>query len=158
MPLPADFETRLWGHRGADARPVGDDPRRCESRGLRAAQGGREAAPHWPWRGRRRAEEEDLAEREAKTLRRELNEQYRLITLDSRLDRIADATLSVNSRGVPREKKRAPILLPPDAGRAYAMGPVHTVFKADGDETRGRYSISEWWLEPYTRGPGAHTH
>ena len=38
------------------------------------------------------------------------------------------------------------------------MGPVHAVFKADGDETRGRYSISEWWLEPYTRGPGAHTH
>ena len=25
-------------------------------------------------------------------------------------------------------------------------------------ETRGRYSISEWWLEPYTRGPGAHQH
>jgi mannose-6-phosphate isomerase-like protein (cupin superfamily) len=38
------------------------------------------------------------------------------------------------------------------------MGPVHAVFKADGDETRGRYSISEWWLEPYTRGPGAHQH
>ena len=38
------------------------------------------------------------------------------------------------------------------------MGPVHAVFKADGDETRGRYSISEWWLEPYTRGPGAHKH
>jgi mannose-6-phosphate isomerase-like protein (cupin superfamily) len=38
------------------------------------------------------------------------------------------------------------------------MGPLHTVFKADGDETRGRYSLSEWWLEPYTRGPGAHTH
>ena len=38
------------------------------------------------------------------------------------------------------------------------MGPVHAVFKADGDETRGRYSISEWWLEPYTRGPGAHSH
>jgi mannose-6-phosphate isomerase-like protein (cupin superfamily) len=38
------------------------------------------------------------------------------------------------------------------------MGPVHAVFKADGDETRGRYSISEWWLEPYTRGPGEHSH
>ena len=59
---------------------------------------------------------------------------------------------------MPREKKRAPVLLPPGAGRAYAMGPVHAVFKADGDETRGRYSISEWWLEPYTRGPGAHRH
>ncbi len=38
------------------------------------------------------------------------------------------------------------------------MGPVHAVFKADGVETCGRYSISEWWLEPYTRGPGAHSH
>jgi mannose-6-phosphate isomerase-like protein (cupin superfamily) len=38
------------------------------------------------------------------------------------------------------------------------MGPLRAVFKADGGETRGRYSISEWWLEPYTRGPGAHQH
>jgi mannose-6-phosphate isomerase-like protein (cupin superfamily) len=38
------------------------------------------------------------------------------------------------------------------------MGPVHAVFKADGDETRDQYSISEWWLDPYTRGPGAHEH
>jgi mannose-6-phosphate isomerase-like protein (cupin superfamily) len=59
---------------------------------------------------------------------------------------------------MPRRKKRAPIFLPPGAGRAYPMGPLNAVFKADGDETRGRYSISEWWLEPYTRGPGAHEH
>ena len=72
-------------------------------------------------------------------------------------NRASASATSGYSRGVPREKKRAPILLPPGAGRAYAMGPVHAVFKADGDETRGRYSISEWWLEPYTRGPGAHT-
>lgn len=38
------------------------------------------------------------------------------------------------------------------------MGPLRAVFKADGGETRERYSISEWWLEPYTRGPGAHQH
>jgi mannose-6-phosphate isomerase-like protein (cupin superfamily) len=57
-----------------------------------------------------------------------------------------------------REKKRVPIVLPLGAGRAYEMGPLRAVFKADGDETRKRYSISEWWLEPYTRGPGAHTH
>jgi mannose-6-phosphate isomerase-like protein (cupin superfamily) len=38
------------------------------------------------------------------------------------------------------------------------MGSVHAVFKADGDETRGQYSISEWWMEPYTRGPGPHVH
>ncbi|MDN5929777.1 MAG: cupin domain-containing protein [Pseudonocardia sp.] len=33
--------------------------------------------------------------------------------------------------------------------------PVHL---ADGPETADRYSISEWWLEPHTAGPGAHTH
>ena len=38
------------------------------------------------------------------------------------------------------------------------MGPVQAIFKADGHETRGRYSISEWWLEPYTKGPGEHSH
>ena len=59
---------------------------------------------------------------------------------------------------MPSEKKRDPIVRLPGAGRAYAMGPLHAVFKADGDETHGQYAISEWWLEPYTRGPGAHTH
>ena len=38
------------------------------------------------------------------------------------------------------------------------MGPLRAVFKADGDETRNAYSMSEWWLEPYTKGPGAHEH
>jgi len=38
------------------------------------------------------------------------------------------------------------------------MGPVRATFKADGKETRERYSISVWWLEPYTRGPGPHQH
>src|SRR3954454_9645760 len=57
-----------------------------------------------------------------------------------------------------RAKQRSPIVRPPGAGRAYPMGPLDAVFKADGDETRGRYSISEWWLDPYTRGPGAHQH
>jgi mannose-6-phosphate isomerase-like protein (cupin superfamily) len=60
---------------------------------------------------------------------------------------------------MPREKKkRAPTFVPPGAGRVYPMGPVRADFKADGDETRKRYSISEWWLEPYTRGPGPHQH
>src|SRR5690242_4774397 len=59
---------------------------------------------------------------------------------------------------MPRTKTRTALHVPPGAGREYAMGPVRAVFKADGDETRGRYSISEWWLEPYTRGPGAHSH
>src|ERR1700722_5650745 len=43
-------------------------------------------------------------------------------------------------------------------GRAYEMGRMRAIFKADRDETAGRYSTSEWWLEPRTRGPGVHAH
>jgi mannose-6-phosphate isomerase-like protein (cupin superfamily) len=53
---------------------------------------------------------------------------------------------------------RPGIVLPPGAGRLYPMGRISAVFKADGDETRQVYSISEWWLEPHTQGPGAHSH
>jgi mannose-6-phosphate isomerase-like protein (cupin superfamily) len=53
---------------------------------------------------------------------------------------------------------RASLFLPPDQGRSYPMGRISAVFKADGGETNGRYSISEWWLEPHTQGPGAHSH
>jgi mannose-6-phosphate isomerase-like protein (cupin superfamily) len=38
------------------------------------------------------------------------------------------------------------------------MGAISSIFKADGDETAARYSISEWWLEPHSTGPGAHSH
>lgn len=38
------------------------------------------------------------------------------------------------------------------------MGPMSATFKADGHETAQKYSISEWWLEPKTKGPGAHAH
>lgn len=54
--------------------------------------------------------------------------------------------------------RREPIILPPGGGRAYPMGRLDAIFKADGDESAGRYSISEWWLEPKTKGPGAHSH
>ena len=54
--------------------------------------------------------------------------------------------------------KRVGIFLPPGEGRAYPMGRISAVFKADGDETQNGYSISEWWLEPHTQGPGAHSH
>jgi mannose-6-phosphate isomerase-like protein (cupin superfamily) len=50
------------------------------------------------------------------------------------------------------------IILAPGEGRSYPMGRIRALFKADGDETAGRYSISEWWLEPNTQGPGAHAH
>jgi len=38
------------------------------------------------------------------------------------------------------------------------MGRISALFKADGIETAGRYSVSEWWLDPHTKGPGAHAH
>jgi len=53
---------------------------------------------------------------------------------------------------------RAGIYLAPGEGRLYPMGRISAVFKADGDETQKGYSISEWWLEPHTKGPGAHHH
>lgn len=53
---------------------------------------------------------------------------------------------------------RNPIVLAPGAGRAYPMGRIAAVFKADEAETASRYSVSEWWLEPHTQGPGAHSH
>ena len=56
------------------------------------------------------------------------------------------------------EPKRKPIVLIPGAGRPYPMGRISAVFKADGEETAQGYSVSEWWLEPNTKGPGAHAH
>ncbi|GGZ24343.1 cupin domain-containing protein [Asticcacaulis endophyticus] len=50
------------------------------------------------------------------------------------------------------------IVLGPGEGRRYPLGRMTSIFKSDGEETSGRYSISEWWLEPYTRGPGKHVH
>jgi mannose-6-phosphate isomerase-like protein (cupin superfamily) len=38
------------------------------------------------------------------------------------------------------------------------MGRLSAVFKADGAESDHRYSISEWWLDPHTKGPGVHQH
>ncbi len=54
--------------------------------------------------------------------------------------------------------RRSPMVLAPGQGRSYAMGRINAVFKADGAETANGYSISEWWLEPKTQGPGAHAH
>ena len=57
----------------------------------------------------------------------------------------------------PVPPRRALVLAPGD-GRVYPMGRISAIFKADGMETDSRYSISEWWLEPHTKGPGAHSH
>ena len=58
----------------------------------------------------------------------------------------------------PSPNERSALFLSPNEGRSYPMGRISAVFKADGDETQGGYSISEWWLEPHTQGPGAHAH
>ena len=56
------------------------------------------------------------------------------------------------------KSRRSAVVLAPGAGRDYPMGRIGAVFKADGPETNNAYSISEWWLKPYTKGPGAHAH
>jgi quercetin dioxygenase-like cupin family protein len=56
------------------------------------------------------------------------------------------------------DSNRKVLVVRPDQGRKYHMGRMRAVFFADGAETNARYSISEWWLEPRTRGPGTHSH
>jgi hypothetical protein len=53
---------------------------------------------------------------------------------------------------------RKALILTPGQGRPYSMGRMRAVFMADNAETDSHYSISEWWLEPNTRGPGVHAH
>jgi mannose-6-phosphate isomerase-like protein (cupin superfamily) len=50
------------------------------------------------------------------------------------------------------------IFLPPGGGRSYEVGPMHAVFKADGQDTDDRYCVSEWWLDAGQPGPGPHSH
>ncbi|MET0534377.1 MAG: cupin domain-containing protein [Steroidobacter sp.] len=57
-----------------------------------------------------------------------------------------------------KAQPRAAVILAPDQGRVYSMGRMRAVFKADRAETETKYSISEWWLEPDTSGPGTHAH
>ena len=56
------------------------------------------------------------------------------------------------------DSPREPVILGPGEGRAYPMGRIRALFKADGAETGQAYSISEWWLDANTKGPGAHSH
>ena len=50
------------------------------------------------------------------------------------------------------------IILTAGQGRVYNCGTMTAIFKADENETNEKYSISEWWLEPNSDGPGAHSH
>ncbi len=50
------------------------------------------------------------------------------------------------------------LILQPGQGRVYHCGMMTAIFKADENETNERYSVSEWWLEPNSEGPGEHQH
>lgn len=50
------------------------------------------------------------------------------------------------------------LLLKEGQGRVYSCGTMTAIFKADENETNEKYSVSEWWLEPNSGGPGAHAH
>lgn len=50
------------------------------------------------------------------------------------------------------------LILSEGEGRVYNCGTMTAIFKADENETNEKYSISEWWLEPHSDGPGAHSH
>ncbi|MGE5943084.1 MAG: cupin domain-containing protein [Flavobacteriales bacterium] len=50
------------------------------------------------------------------------------------------------------------LILPEGEGRIYNCGTMTAIFKADENETNEKYSVSEWWLEPQSSGPGAHQH
>ena len=57
-----------------------------------------------------------------------------------------------------RGMARGPVILPAGAGRTYAMPGMRAVIKADGGETGGHSCVSEWWVDPHCKGPGAHSH
>jgi mannose-6-phosphate isomerase-like protein (cupin superfamily) len=55
-------------------------------------------------------------------------------------------------------KAKEIIVLQKGEGRTYPCGTMTAVFKTDEEETLQKYSVSEWWLEPNSDGPGAHQH
>ena len=50
------------------------------------------------------------------------------------------------------------LILTEGQGRVYDCGTMTAIFKADENETAENYSVSEWWLEPNSEGPGAHSY
>jgi len=59
---------------------------------------------------------------------------------------------------ITQEKPEGCKILAANEGRHYSLGSMQAIFKADEEETQERYSISEWWLEPNSAGPGPHKH
>ena len=56
----------------------------------------------------------------------------------------------------PQLRPRLSPLIPPPKRPSPCRNQATTTLTQG--ETASRYSISEWWLEPRTRGPGAHAH
>ncbi|BBM03520.1 cupin domain-containing protein [Microbulbifer sp. GL-2] len=54
--------------------------------------------------------------------------------------------------------KGAEVFIEPEGGRTYDMGRIAAIFKADGEETANQCAVSEWWIEPNTKGFGVHSH
>ena len=71
---------------------------------------------------------------------------------------LARDVTKVGMTGPTSSTSRNGIVVAAGEGRSYPMGRLSAVFKADGEESAGLYSISEWWLEPHTLRPGAHSH
>jgi quercetin dioxygenase-like cupin family protein len=63
-----------------------------------------------------------------------------------------------DAKGKAKRSAEKPLIVKPGEGRRYPMGKMQAVFKADCEETGGRFSVSEWWLEPGMHGPGSHFH
>ena len=62
------------------------------------------------------------------------------------------------NENAPKSDANMVIELPPGGGRRYEMGKLTALFKADEDDTRATYSVSEWILQPGQEGVGAHCH
>jgi mannose-6-phosphate isomerase-like protein (cupin superfamily) len=56
------------------------------------------------------------------------------------------------------DKTQQAIILRSSEGRRYQCGNMTAIFKADEEETSEKYSVSEWWVDPNSDGPGAHLH
>ena len=57
-----------------------------------------------------------------------------------------------------KDQNKKVIFLKKGIGRKYNLGPMKAIFKADGEETGNKYSVSEWWLDAHSEGPSAHLH
>jgi quercetin dioxygenase-like cupin family protein len=49
------------------------------------------------------------------------------------------------------------VVLAPGESHPHGMRRISALFNAEGTKVAGRHSISEWWFEPETQGPGEHT-